>query len=251
MISRIRNQWQLIVILVILLPILALFGFWGYVQIASYSADIDYVERIEQNKNITITEYSSYYALTPDAVDESKSAIIYYPGGLVDPGSYLYKMGNVAIELETKVFITKPYFNLVITGISASDGIIEQEALSQPVIGGHSLGVVAACRYTNNSPESVAGLFLFGSYCDVDISDQDTIVVSIMGLEDGIIDRGNYQESKSSLPARTNIVEIEQLNHSDFGNYGLQSGDNPSQLSDEEVIELLSGNLEFFEIVSN
>ncbi len=60
-----------------------------------------------------------------------------------------------------------------------------------------------------------------------------------MGDQDLIINRENYEEAKQNLPPQAKIIEREGLNHSDFGNYGLQSGDGRSSLSEEEVIELI------------
>jgi len=43
-----------------------------------------------------------------------------------------------------------------------------------------------------------------------------------MGKEDKIINRSNYEQAKDNLPPGVEIIEIEGLNHSGFGNYGLQ-----------------------------
>ncbi len=87
--------------------------------------------------------------------------------------------------------------------------------------------------------DAVEGLFLLGSYSDQDLSGFRGDVVSIMGTEDLIINRENYQAAKENLPPQSKIIEVEGLNHSDFGNYGLQSGDGTSRLTDAEVIALL------------
>jgi len=61
-----------------------------------------------------------------------------------------------------------------------------------------------------------------------------------MGLQDLIINCENYSTAKTQLPVSTAIIEVEGLNHSDFGNYSLQKGDGESTLSNEQVIEIIS-----------
>ncbi len=65
-------------------------------------------------------------------------------------------------------------------------------------------------------------------------------VVSVMGLQDKIINRDNYERAKDNLPPNAVLLEIGGLNHSDFGNYGLQKGDGKSALDDEEIIGIIS-----------
>jgi hypothetical protein len=42
------------------------------------------------------------------------------------------------------------------------------------------------------------------------------------------------------LPPAATVLEVEDLNHSAFGSYGLQDGDGESNLSDEQVIMIIS-----------
>jgi hypothetical protein len=65
-----------------------------------------------------------------------------------------------------------------------------------------------------------------------------------MGEQDLIINRGNYKDTRQNLPPGAKIIEVEGLNHSDFGNYGLQSGDGISSLSQEEAIEIICASFQ-------
>ncbi len=231
-----------LIIVLLCLAGLSLLGFWAYVQVRTYPAETAYLALIMADESVEITKERNYYLVQAETLDLAAWPIIYYPGGLVAPEAYLHIMGMVAAELGTRVFIIKAPFNAAIFNTGAAGAIIDKHALEAVWVGGHSLGGIAACRYAAANPGKVYGLFLFGSYCDQEISTFQGPVVSIMGLNDLIINRENYREAKSKLPVEATIVEIvevEGLNHSAFGNYGLQKGDGESSLSDEQVIELI------------
>ena len=231
---------KIIIIILICLLTLSLIGFWTYVQIRTYQAEPYYLELIMADKNIVIEEERNYYRITPASPDPSIKPIIYYPGGLVAPEAYLYKMGVVASNLKQDIYIIKAPFNAAIFNTGTAGAIIDRYELNEVWVGGHSLGGIAACRYTYANPNKVYGLFLYGSYCDQDISNFTGPILSIMGLQDLIINRENYSMAKTQLPESAVIIEVEGLNHSDFGNYGLQEGDGESNLTNEQVIEIIS-----------
>lgn len=213
--------------------------FWLYVQRQTYPAETAPLEAILTEDRLTIREESNHFVLTPRAVDPGKPPIIFYPGGLVAPEAYLFKLGHTALCLETTVYVIRAPFNAAIFRVNAAAAVIDRYNLERPWIGGHSLGGIAACRFTAANPDEVGGLFLFGSYCDREIGVFDVAVVSVMGLQDEIINRENYERAKANLPAHAQIMEIQGLNHSDFGNYGLQKNDGESKLDDADVIEII------------
>lgn len=220
--------------------ILSLVGFWGYVQIRTYPAEAEYLALIMSDDRVTISEERDHFVITPASLDPDAFPVIFYPGGLVAPEAYLYKMGMTAARQETTAYIIKAPFNAAIFNIDAAEKIIERYNLEQVWVGGHSLGGIAACRYAAMNKENIYGLFLFGSYCDQTIIDFEGPVVSAIGLQDLIINRDNYDAAKSQMPSTATVLEIEDLNHSAFGNYGLQDGDGESNLSDEQVIMIIS-----------
>ena len=65
-----------------------------------------------------------------------------------------------------------------------------------------------------------------------------------MGLQDLIINRENYKKAKTNLSVKAVVIDVEGFNHSDFGNYGLQKDDGESNLSNEQVIEIISSVFE-------
>jgi hypothetical protein len=234
-----KNIALKVVLILFFLSLTVLVGFYGYVQFRSYPAEVVALEKIITADNFAVSEERNVIIITPDFVDTSRPAIIFYPGGLVNPKAYLFKTAGLAECLGTTVYLVKPPFNASIFAINAAAVIINEHQLEKPWIGGHSLGGIAAARFTFKNPESVGGLFFLGSYSDQDLSHFQGPIISIMGLNDLIINRENYEAAKNNLPAGSVFLEQAGLNHSAFGNYGLQSGDGVSRLTDQEIIALL------------
>ena len=211
-----------------------------YFYQTSYNPERSLFEQIQNNSMLSITENSDYYSLKPQILRPNKDSIIYYTGGLVKPESYLYKMGQVAIRKQVNIYVIKPFANLAILNINQANKVFENEKINKAQIGGHSLGGVVACRFTKNNPTRISKLFLFGSYCDQDISNLNNLqTVSIVGKNDKITKPESYNKAKINLPSNTTFLEPEGLNHSDFGNYGLQKDDQKSDLSNDEIIKIL------------
>ncbi|MGM0651895.1 MAG: alpha/beta hydrolase [Bacillota bacterium] len=219
--------------------ILVFSAFYAYVLNQTYPAEKTYLSEIRAKENLAIKEENKVFVITPAEINPTHRAIIFYPGGLVAPEAYLYKMGHVAECLKAPLYVIKAPFNAAIFDVNAAARIMDNYNLDTAWVGGHSLGGISAARFTAENMDIVEGLFLFGSYSDQDLGNFEGKVISIMGDQDLIINRENYEEAKQNLPPRAKIIEVEELNHSDFGNYGLQSGDGQDSFSEEEVIELI------------
>ena len=236
--SVVKYLKRLIYSLLIIIPI-TLVGFWGYTEFASYSPDQAILSAAYSDKNVKIEEKISYFEITPIFVKPDAKAIIFYPGGLVRPQSYIAKMVKISEISQTKIFLIKSPFNLAIFDIGATGRIIDQNALDMPIVAGHSLGGIAACRFLKDNPDKVSGIYLYGSYCDKSITDFKGSVLSVMGQNDQIINKDNYNKAKLNLPTQANVKEIPDLNHSNFGDYGLQKGDGSSGQSSESVVKFM------------
>lgn len=238
LLSVMKYLKRLVYTLLIIIPVTIL-AFWGYTEFASYSPDQAILSTAYGDRNVKIEEKVSYFEITPSFVREEAKAIIFYPGGLVRPQSYIAKMVKISETSQTKVFLIKSTFNLAIFDIGAAGRIIDQNALNKSIVAGHSLGGVAACRFLKDNPDKVSGIYLYGSYCDQNITDFKGIVLSVIGQNDQIINRDSYNKAKSNLPTQTNFREIPDLNHSSFGDYGLQRGDGSSRQSLEDVVKVM------------
>ena len=141
------------------------------------------------------------------------------------------------------IYLVRAPFNAAIFDVGAARRIIDRYGLERPVVGGHSLGGISACRFASANPASVSGLLLLGSYCDRDLTTSRVLVHSVMGDEDRIINRDNYLNARGKLPADASVLDVPGLNHSAFGDYGLQTNDGPSRLTMDRVVELIAMGL--------
>lgn len=127
--------------------------------------------------------------------------------------------------------------NLSVFGIDKADEVIDRyEDVDRWIIGGHSLGGAMAARYVNNYKSKVSGLILLASYPaeSDDLSNSNVDVLSIYATQDGITTVDNIINSRKLLPGNTTWKEVKGGNHSQFGYYGFQSGDNKANISREE-----------------
>ena len=131
--------------------------------------------------------------------------------------------------------IVEPRFNLAILDVNAADGIQAKfPDVDVWIIGGHSLGGLAACDYLEQHGKSYEGVALLASYPSHDISSFGGGVVTLLGTEDHVINERGFEAAEEYLPTNAELIEIEGGNHANFGNYGEQSGDGTALITREE-----------------
>jgi len=102
-------------------------------------------------------------------------------------------------------------------------------------IGGHSLGGAMAASYAADHADELDGLLLLAAYSTKDLSDSDLAVVSLVGSEDGVINRDKLAKYADNLPKDTTVdIQFAGGNHAYYGNYGEQDGDGKAGISREE-----------------
>lgn len=193
-------------------------------------------ESDQLSKGISLSEFDLYYSIMPLCY-EMERALIFYPGGLVEPDSYFPFAYKMAEELNIAVFIQKMPLNLAVLGQGRTTTIIQEyDYLDKWYIGGHSLGGVMAASFVKKNPEIFDALLLLASYPMKyqSLRGISIPVLSISGSEDGIVDKEKYKISEELLPSGTIFLEIDGANHSQFGSYGKQRGDNNPKIREEE-----------------
>jgi pimeloyl-ACP methyl ester carboxylesterase len=181
---------------------------------------------------VTVTETSYGWRFQP-ANSSPETGFVLIPGGRVDARSYAPLASEIAARGHV-VAIVKVPLELAVLKPNAPDAPLDQETgVKTWTVGGHSLGGVMAARYAGTHPADIAGLVLLASYPDdkTDLSASGLAATSVVGSADGVLDTGAWNAAKPLLPAGTEIVEIQGGNHSQFGSYGLQDGDNPATIS--------------------
>lgn len=170
------------------------------------------------------------------ASEDPQAGLILYPGGRVDPRAYAPLARTVAEQGYLAVIVPMP-LNLAIFAPGRAGEVIEAYPdVESWVIGGHSLGGAMAAQFAGQHPTQVEGLLLLASYpaSNNDLSQFDLLLTSIYGSVDGLASPEKITASAALLPTNTVWVAIEGGNHSQFGWYGFQKGDNPANLSRQE-----------------
>ena len=161
---------------------------------------------------------------------KTSTALIFYPGGRVDYRSYAAPLHKIAAE-GYLVILLPMRLNLAILDVNAADRALSAfPTIRHWVVGGHSLGGVVAAQYASKHNE-LDGLVLWASYpADDSLKNSRIKVVSIYGTQD-ISGVKAFDDSHALLPMDTQFVVIQGGNHSQFGDYGLQPGDNEATIT--------------------
>lgn len=162
---------------------------------------------------------------------KSEQGLIFYPGAKVDEKAYAPLMDELSQAGICCVLVKMPYHMAVLDADAAEPVMQELVDVDRWYIGGHSLGGAMAAGFSAEHESEFSGLILLAAYPTDAL---DTLpVLSLYGSEDGVLNRGKYENSISLASNLTEYV-IEGGNHAGFGNYGAQKGDGKADISQEE-----------------
>lgn len=201
-----------------------------------------------------------------DAAQVTNSvALVFYPGGLVDPHVYRdWQAKLVSQNPHIQVFSLRVAANLaVFEAIKGASLVKKFKNINQWYVGGHSLGGAMACVLVDNERNMFAGLVLMAAYPaeSNDLSDWQGKVLNLYAENDGLADTTTIKSKARLLPPGLIINRQSTLdfvagqtynalifggNHAKFGNYGQQNGDGIATVSTEEQQEVIINYLEKF-----
>ena len=195
-----------------------------------YKATDETLAVFQSDTNITI-ESGKYITFTPKVTTDT--GFIFYPGGKVEEEAYATFCKRIAKEGYKVVIVPMPLKLAVLGGNRANNVIGDYPEIKNWAIGGHSLGGVMAANFAYKNPSSIKALILYASYPQDsnNMSTQDIKVLSSWGTKDGVADINKIKAAENLLPKDSIFQSIEGGNHSQFGNYGFQKGDNASNIS--------------------
>lgn len=184
----------------------------------------------DENISVSVEENITF---TPKNVKPTEG-FIFYPGAKVDPMAYAPLCREIA-EQGYEVVIVKMPLNFAIFSPNKAQEIIDKyDNIKTWVIGGHSLGGVMASKFASEN-NSIKGVVLLASYPQgEELKNLDKEVLSIWGDKDGVLNFENLEESKGNLPQDAEFIELKGGNHGQFGDYGMQKGDNEPSISAQE-----------------
>jgi hypothetical protein len=209
---------------------------------------------------VSIYEYRNYIEINPTSNVFSKTGLVFYPGGNVDPHSYMEPLAKFAVTGKGhKVIIVKMPGNLaVLDGKKGAWMYDDFPDVQQWVIGGHSLGGVMACSTVEKYPDFFKGLVLMAAYPQesTDLSGWSGSVLSLRGEYDGLVDSLALASKSALLPPSVWISQLDDFpagkgsrtvyftipggNHAQFGNYGIQKGDGTATINHEGQAGMVS-----------
>ena len=227
------NTKKVILWMIIIIPILALVGFsiWAYTPLGPMEEALDALETspdviVEQDEWIVFSSVNN----------KQNTGLIFYPGGRVDPRSYAPAAHEIAAKGFQSIIVPMP-FNLAVFGSNKAGEVMEQfPDIDRWIIAGHSLGGSMAARFALSHLDDVDGLVLWAAYpaSGDDFNNTNLETASIFGRLDGLVSDEDLLSARSLLPEGNIETIIEGGNHSQFGWYGDQPGDNPAKISREE-----------------
>lgn len=215
-----KSYFKKVLIGLFVVILICIGGFYIYASDYYHAKDYEVSNiKVEQQDNYTV------YGDT-----NSKTGLIFYPGGKVEAKAYEPILAGLAEKGICVVLVEMP-FNLAVLDSSAADGVINEFTNIQNwYIGGHSLGGAMAASYAANYQDKLKGVVLLAAYPTKEL---DIPVLSIYGSEDGVLNREKYSDSIKNVNNLSEIV-IDGGNHAQFGNYGEQLGDNSAKISSEK-----------------
>jgi len=154
------------------------------------------------------------------------SGLVFYPGARVDPRAYVAILRPLA-EAGHLVVIVKPPLGLALLAPAQAAGVVAAHPeVGRWVVGGHSMGGVAAAKYAEEPGSRASGLVLWAAYPADDLASRTGLAVtSVSGTADGLTTAADVEASRARLPSGTRFVAVPGAVHADFGDYGPQPGD--------------------------
>jgi hypothetical protein len=227
-------RWVLAVVVVAALIGAGAFLWWGLNPLPPSQRAID---SLRSDSTVRVTQTAEGWEFAP-AATEATVGLVFYPGGHVDARAYATYARAVAARGFLVEVPLMPLSLAVLSPDIADKVIASHPAIGCWAIGGHSLGGAMAAQYAAGHPGQVRGLVLLAAYAPAgnDLSASDIAVLSMVGTLDKVINRDNLAAGRRLLPARATYIELQGGNHGQFGDYGVQPGDepNPTMSADEQ-----------------
>lgn len=240
-----KRVGKIVLIVIASLIVIAGFGFGVYVSDYDRATE-PAIEALHSTELVTVENGDDYIVYTPN--NEIKCGLVFYPGGKVEPTVYSRVFSELA-EHGIQTVVVKMPFNLAMFNMNGARKVLEEYDADTWYLGGHSLGGVFATEYLKENADEFEGMIYLASYPSSDISNLDIDVITINGTRDTVIRRENYDEAKTKLPADAQYYDIEGGNHTQFGDYNLQSGDTEAAITAEEQQSIIVEKiLEFINI---
>lgn len=190
------------------------------------------------------------------ASDRAKAALIFLPGGTIDPEAYVPLVRHIAAAGHPAAIVPLPY-RMAPTETSRGElwrrigSTRKYWGAERPlVLAGHSRGAALAGGFAAQHAAALDGLALVGTTHprEVDLSRLTIPVLKVFGSRDCVAAPEAARANRARLPAHTQWIEIAGANHAQFGYYGRQLQDCTATITrDEQQRQLRQALLAFLE----
>lgn len=194
------------------------------------------VDNATETPNVTVDQRPGGYVISKDSDEPATTGLVFYPGGHVAPEAYVPVLTPYVAETGVRVYVPKMPLSLAVLDPDRAGAYRRQAPeVRNWYVGGHSLGGTMACRYAHNNPDAVDGVVLLGSYCDRSLNGTGLPTLQLLGSRDGVVTSAEATAADSNLPQNATIVTIDGANHTQFGSYTGQQGDEAANISYSEA----------------
>jgi pimeloyl-ACP methyl ester carboxylesterase len=205
---------------------------------------------LKSDDRVVVKEAADHWYFGP-ARDARPAALLYFPGGGVEPTAYAPLLRAVAAN-GTRVYLVKLPGQPALPARHKQDAIAKGKAVikGQPdvkrwVVGGHSMGGAVAAQFVHEAPKQFRGLILIGTTHprDFDLSGFAGDVTKVYGTEDNVARAAQSDANRKLLPKGTTWVRVAGGNHAQFGYYGAQFRDGKATISREKQHQVTAAAL--------
>ncbi|MHA7178207.1 alpha/beta hydrolase [Arthrobacter sp. Sr24] len=198
---------------------------------------------MQSSPTVTVTETATQIVLEP-AGTASDVGVFFQPGARVEARAYAAILSPLAERGHT-VVIPKQPFGIAFLSLGAFDAARgDHPPVAKWVVGGHSLGGIVSAMdaqsFAGAPSDAVVGVLFFASYPASDMTALDVPVLSISAANDGLATPAQIDAAKSLLPVDTRYMVIDGAVHSQFGDYGPQSGDGQPAITHDDARQQIS-----------
>jgi len=212
---------------------------WMIWNMQAHGVDDD---ALASSASVAVTAHDDMTIFMPANADAAEVALVFLPGGGVDPDAYVPLVRRIAESGVPLALVRLPWRMAFSENAQAEtwSRVVRARtrlgATRPLVLAGHSRGAALTGTFASSYGPTLSGLIMIGTTHprDHDLSRLPIPVLKVAGTRDCVADLAASQANARNLPSSTSWVVIEGANHAQFGYYGSQLGDCTATISRQD-----------------